>query len=241
MNKDRNNSSVHQNSIIRLGRIADIIFALAMAQCFFAVDFPVTIKHPTDSEAIRFLISQIKPLTSYALAFIIVGFYWIDNINQFKHYEKTDTFHSSIYLLYLMGMFLIPYSDTLVIYFPNSAIVKVCFSINTAFIGLMSFMTWNYATQKGRLVNQDLSDETVSKTRRKILIEPVFSLFTVVVAVIAQSWWELVWFLLPIPYLLSDIYGFFQRLLLKMVSTISGKKAERNIDYKRSASISSKD
>ena len=210
MNKDRDNSSPDQNSITRLGRIADIIFALAMAQCFFAVDFPVTIQHPTDFEAISFLVSQIKPLISYGFAFVIVGFYWIDNINQFKNYKKTDPVHSSFYLLYLMGMFLIPYSDTLVIYFPNSAIVKICFSINTAFIGLMSFINWNYATQKYRLVNQDISDATISETSRKILIEPLFSLLTIGVAIIDQSWWEFVWFLLPIPYLWSDIYRFLK-------------------------------
>jgi uncharacterized membrane protein len=201
-------SAAHENPITRLVRIADIIFALAMAQCFFAVDFPTKIYHPTNSQALAFLLDQIKPLTSYAIAFVIVGFYWIDNINQFKYYQKTDSVHSFLYLLYLMWMFLIPYSDTLAIYFPDSALVKIWFSVNTACIGLLSFLNWTYATHECRLVDRDLNSATIVLTRQKILIEPIFSLLTIGVAAIAPAWWEYVWFLLPIPYFWNDICKF---------------------------------
>jgi uncharacterized membrane protein len=204
LNEIQENKLANQNSIFRLSRIADIIFALAMAQCFFAVDFPVKFDHPTNSQAITFLREQIKPLISYIIAFVIVGFYWIDNLNQFKYYKKTDSVHSFIYLLYLMGMFLIPYCDTLVIYFPDNALVKICFSINTTFIGLLSCLNWIYATHKLRLVAYDLDYKMIISTRWRILIEPLFSLLTIGVALIDQSWWEYVWFLLPIPYFLND-------------------------------------
>lgn len=199
-----NSKITHHDSIIRLGRIADIIFALAMAQCFFAVDFPVTIDHPTNSEVIQFLLSQIKPLMSYALAFVIVGFYWVDNINQFKHYKQTDTIHSSLYLFYLMAMFLIPYADTLAVYFPNSATVKVCFSINTALIGFFSCLNWLYATHHNKLVSPDLERKTIIAMAWRIAIEPIFSLLTIGIAILMPSWWEYFWFLLPIPYLLHE-------------------------------------
>jgi hypothetical protein len=40
------------------------------------------------------------------------------------------------------------------------------------------------------------------------LIEPIFSLLTIGVAIIDQAWWEYVWFLLPIPYLwIEKIFG----------------------------------
>ena len=203
-NEIQENKLANQNSIFRLSRIANIIFALAMAQCFFAVDFLVKFNHPTNSQAITFLLEQIKPLISYIIAFVIVGFYWVDNLNQFKYYKKTDSVHSFIYLLYLMGMFLIPYCDTLVIYFPDNALVKICFTINTTFIGLLSCLNWIYATHKLRLVAYDLDYKTIISTRWRILIEPVFSLLTIGVALIDQSWWEYVWFLLPIPYFLND-------------------------------------
>ncbi|MEA5505648.1 TMEM175 family protein [Halotia wernerae UHCC 0503] len=208
MNEAQDNNSVQNSSIARLGRIADIIFALAMAQCFFTLGFPEELQQPTNSEVIKFLLAQVKPLISYAIAFVIVGYYWLDHIKQFRYYKKADDIHISLYLLYLMSMFLIPYSDALVIYFPENAIVKICFSVNTTLIGLLSFMNWTYATHKHRLVAHDLDSTTIISTRWITLIEPVFSLFTIVVAIVDQSWWEYVWFLLPIPYLLIErIFG----------------------------------
>ncbi|WP_427162701.1 TMEM175 family protein [Aliinostoc sp. HNIBRCY26] len=208
MNDAQDKNSDQKEAITHLGRVADIIFALAMAQCFLALDFPEKLQRPTNSEVIAFLLAQITPLTSYAIAFVIVGFYWLDHIKQFKYYKKSDTIHISLYLLYLMGMFLIPYSDTLVIYFPDNAIVKICFSINTTFIGLMSFLNWTYATHKHRLIFDEVSSKTIITTRWRILIEPIFSLLTIGVAILDQNWWEYVWFLLPIPYLwVEHIFG----------------------------------
>ncbi|KAB8320628.1 DUF1211 domain-containing protein [Tolypothrix campylonemoides VB511288] len=204
MNEAQDNNYAHKESIARLGRIADIIFALAMAQCFLVLDFPEKLQQPTDTEIVKFLLAQIKPLSSYAIAFVIVGFYWLDNIRQFSYYKKTDDIHISLYLLYLMGMFLIPYSDTLVIYFPENAIVKICFSVNTTLIGLVSFMNWTYATYQYRLIAHDLNSATIISTRWRILIEPVFSLLTIGVAIINQAWWDYVWFLLPIPYFWTE-------------------------------------
>jgi uncharacterized membrane protein len=204
MNEVRDNNLTPPESIARLGRIADIIFALAMAQCFLALDFPEKLQQPTDLEIVTFLLAQIKPLTSYAVAFVIVGFYWLDNIRQFKYYKQGDNIHISLYLLYLMGMFLIPYSDTLVIYFPENALVKICFSINTTFIGLLSFINWTYATHKHRLIADNLDSRIIISTRWRILIEPVFSLLTIGVAIINQAWWEYAWFLLPIPYFCTE-------------------------------------
>lgn len=201
MNEAQDNNSDQKEPIAHLERVADIIFALAMAQCLLALDFPEKLQQPTNSEVVTFLLAQIKPLTSYALAFVIVGFYWLDHIKQFKYYKKSDSIHISLYLLYLMGLFLIPYSDTLVIYFPENAIVKICFSVNTTFIGLISLLNWTYATHNHRLITDEISSATIISTRWRILIEPVFSLLTVGVAVIDQTWWEYVWFLLPIPYL----------------------------------------
>lgn len=201
MNETQENNSDHKEPIAHLRRVADIIFALAMAECFLALDFPDQLRQPTNSEVVAFLFAQIKPLTSYAIAFVIVGFYWVEHIKQFKYYKKSDTIHISLYLLYLMGIFLIPYSDTLIIYFPENALVKICFSVNTTFIGLISFFNWTYATHKHRLITDDMSSITIILTRWRILIEPVFSLLTIGIAIIDQAWWEYVWFLLPIPYL----------------------------------------
>jgi hypothetical protein len=101
-------------------------------------------------------------------------------------------------------MFLIPYTNTLVIYFPENAIVKICLSTNTALIGLVSWVNWTYATHHHRLVSPNLDNLTIESTKRRILIEPIFSLITIVAAIVNQTLWDYIWFLLPIPYILTE-------------------------------------
>lgn len=125
--------------IRHLGRVAGIIFALAMAQCILGFQVPETAKSFTEKEVFDFLLAQLEPLTAYAVAFIVVGFYWIDHVKRFRYYKQTNEIHLWICLLYLMGLFLIPYSNALVIFFAENLVAKVWFSTNTAFIGFLSF------------------------------------------------------------------------------------------------------
>lgn len=197
--------NVHSRDMLsHLGRVADIIFALAMAQCFLAFQEPETTKAFTDQEIVEFLLAQLKPLSAYTIAFVVVGFYWLEHIKRFKHYKKENELHVWLQLLYLMGMFLVPYSNTLQMYFPDNSLVKACFSVNTAFIGFLGLGSWLYATHQHRLVDPQLDSSTIQLISCNALIEPVFSLLTIGVLFIDQSWWDYVWFLLPIPYIVVE-------------------------------------
>lgn len=195
---------ISKEMLSHLGRVADIIFALAMAQCFLIFQAPETTRTLTDQEIIDFLLAQLKPLSAYAVAFIVVGFYWIEHIKRFRYYRKANELHFWLHLLHLMGTFLIPYSNMLNMYFPENLIIKACFSIHTTLIGLLAVVSWLYATHKNRLVDADLDRNTINLISYNALVEPVFSLLTIGVLFIDQSWWDYVWFLLPIPYLLIE-------------------------------------
>lgn len=211
--------------IRHLGRVADIIFALAMAQCILGFQVPETAKSFTEKEVFDFLLAQLEPLTAYAVAFIVVGFYWIDHVKRFRYYKQTNEIHLWICLLYLMGLFLIPYSNALVIFFAENLVAKVWFSTNTAFIGFLSFLNWVYATHQHRLIETELDDKTITTTRWNALVEPVFSLLTIGVALIDQAWWDYVWFLLPIPYFLIEKL-LKQSFLSSSVNSVSYKSSE---------------
>lgn len=205
--RDESNS---KEMLGHLSRVADVIFALSMAQCFLTFQLPEANRSFTNQEIVDFLFAQLKPLSAYAVAFIVVGFYWIEHIKRFRHYQKADELHFWLQLLYLMGMFLVPYSNTLSMYFPENVLVKACFSLNTAFIGFLALGSWIYGTHQHRLVDPKLNKKTIDLVSCNALIEPAFSLFTVGVLLIDQTWWDYVWFLLPIPYLVIE--KFFNRV-----------------------------
>lgn len=198
INRD-SNSKIHH-----LIRLSDSIFALAMALTILGFDLPDTALSMSDSEINSFLLTQLKPLDLYISTFILVAFYWFDNSQQFSYYQKTDNVHLWLYIFYLMCLFIVPYSNALIIYFPENLLVQIEYSLNIFAIGLFSFITWTYATSKHRLVEPNLEIKTITENKIKALIEPAVALITILVALYDRSLWELAWLLLPIIYLVVE-------------------------------------
>ncbi len=139
-------SKNNSENISSLARLSDSIFAFAMALMVIAFDLPENAKGMTDSDINGFLFSQLKPLGTYAITFVLVATYWISHSRQLKYLKRTDENHLWISVAYLMVLFLVPLSNDLVMKFPDSFLVKVWFSLNIAAIGFISWISWSYAT-----------------------------------------------------------------------------------------------
>ncbi|MGL6340311.1 MAG: TMEM175 family protein [Waterburya sp.] len=193
--------------IKNISRLSDSIFALAMALTILGFDLPERAILMTDSEVNNFLMTQLKPLGLYVSTFILIAFYWFDNSQQFSYYKKTDNIHLWLYIIYLMCLFIVPYSNALIIYFPENLLVQIEYSLNIFLIGLFSFINWTYATYKHRLVAKDLESKIIKENKINALIEPIVALITIMIALFDRSLWELTWLLVPIIYVLVDKLG----------------------------------
>ena len=197
-NKDAN------NKLDSLVRLSDSIFALAMALTILGFDLPDAALSMGDREINSFLITQLKPLGLYVGTLILIAFYWFDNSQQFNYYQKTDNVHLWLYIFYLMCLFIVPYSNALIIYFPESLLVQIEYSLNIFAIGLFSCLSWTYTTNKHRLVESTLETKIITENKIKSLIEPLVALLTILVAWFDRSLWEWSWLLVPIIYVLVE-------------------------------------
>ncbi|WP_427162139.1 TMEM175 family protein [Aliinostoc sp. HNIBRCY26] len=196
-------------SILSLARLSDSIFAFAMALMVIAFDLPEDAKGMTDSDINGFLFSQLKPLVTYAITFVLVATYWISHSRQLKYLKRTDENHLWISVGYLMVLFLVPLSNDLVITFPDNFLVKVWFSLNIAVIGFVSWLSWSYATGDGKLVDSDLDDLTIRSIKIKALIEPICALISIGVVYLNQELWDYFWVLLFFAY--SPLEKYFNK------------------------------
>ncbi len=192
--------------ICHLGRLSDTIFALAMALIIFGFDFPKFAESISNSEINDFLVSQLGTLGNYLITFAILAFYWIDHVKQFSYYQKTNEIHLWLYLAYLMCLFIIPYSNVLIAYFPQNAVIQISYSINVFLIGFFSFLNWTYATHKHRLVDENLDKTTIKYIRITSLIEPIVALITIAVAFLKPALWDISWASVIIFYILAEIF-----------------------------------
>lgn len=199
-----NHQLSEQNLICHLARLSDCVFALAMAITFMKFEPLETIQTISKFEINSFLIEQLKSLGIYAIAFTLVAFYWINHIQQFGYFKKTNEIHLWIYILYLMSLVIVPFSNDLVFRFSDSAWARVWFSSNIALIGFFSFANWSYATHQRRLVDQTLNSQIILSIQIKALIEPICALISIPIALVDINLSDLVWFLIPIVSPLID-------------------------------------
>jgi uncharacterized membrane protein len=192
------------NTIRHLARLSDCIFAFAMALTVIGFDLPENIQSMTDIDINQFLMSQLKPLGTYVITFILVAVYWIAHSQQLAYYKRTDEVHLWIGVIYLMCLFLVPLSNDLLMTFPHNLMVKTLFSLNISAIGICSFANWVYATNNHRLVNASLDNRTINITKIKALIEPVIALLSIAVAWLNQELWDYVWLIIPVVYILVE-------------------------------------
>lgn len=211
--------------ISHLGRLSDTIFALAMALTIFGFDFPEFTASINDSDINKFLFEQLEPLENYLITFGILAFYWIDHVKQFSYYKKTNELHLWLYLIYLMCLFLVPYSNALIMLSSENAMVQVLYSVNIFFIGLFSFLNWIYATHKHRLVDVSLDNSTIKYIKTTSLIEPIVALITIIVSLINPSLWNISWLLVIIFYVVVEIF-FNKPVGMKIINFKNCRDAE---------------
>lgn len=83
-----------------------------------------------------------------------------------------------------MCLFIVPYSNVLIIYFPENSGIQIYYSINIFLIVFFSFLNWTYATHKHRLVDTNLDRTTIKYIRITALIEAIVALITIFVGFI---------------------------------------------------------
>jgi hypothetical protein len=79
----------------------------------------------------------------------------------------------------------------------SEADTRVLESSAAALIGAVAYLSWWYASGKGALLSEDVSDEEAKEVASSNLAEPLTALLTIPAAFIGPWAWELSWFLYP--------------------------------------------
>jgi uncharacterized membrane protein len=186
-----------------LGRLSDFIFAIAMGLTIIGFD-PASAKSLSNDEVTAFLMAQIEPLSIFAITFLVLAFYWIDHAKRFSYFQKTNDIHLWLYLLYLMSIFVVPYSNAMSFEYPDNTLVKIWFSVNIFLIGLFSCLSWFYATYHHQLVDAELDPSIILSSGIQSLIEPIVALLSIPLTLMNQDLWEWSWLLVPVFYVATE-------------------------------------
>ncbi len=186
----------------RLRFLADIIFATAMTIMLLNIDIP-EFGHITDAkELTTFLLKQLNKMWVFFIAFVVIAVYWMKHLEHFSVIKIVNTTFIWFQLLFLVCIMLIPFWNTYIEQFPNNIAIKVLLSINMVLVGVFSFLSMNYAANpKHRLLQDNVTDQSVSEAKRQILTEPAIAILAAGLVYINPVLWDVAFILVPVLFM----------------------------------------
>lgn len=192
MSKD--NVSVTQ--LLRLERLTDLIFALVIWRIFMILPRPDFDNPEWDSVA-EMLIGEWPSFVVPALAILIVIVYWVQSNSLLGRLKATDPIHTGISIFQVFFVMLYLYALSLGIGVGSADDTRVLESSAAVLIGVTAYLGWWYASGRGKLLADDVSDQDAKNIATANLAEPMTAALTIPAAFIGPWAWELSWFLYP--------------------------------------------
>lgn len=191
MDRDQGGSQPGQLSLRRLERVSDIVHAVALLALLATVGFiPSGV---TNEEATSLVLDQIEPWIGFVVGFLIIGYYWISHQEYFSYCIRTDKGHTWLELLYLVGIATMPLGNQAMAVLPTSYAAMVMVSLEIAFVGVMQYFAWMYATKNDRLVPPGSLDPAKrSEMGRAALLMPVAAVLGAIAGYFYTPLWYVV-------------------------------------------------
>jgi len=145
---------------------------------------------------------ELWPLImSYAMSFIILGFFWIYHHVLFHYIKRADRVFVWITVFYLMSVAFIPFSTALLGRYHDQQISVEIYGINIAIAAFWTYVQWWYATKDHRLVDSDLDPTLITLIFRSSLIGPIFYFIAVALSFVSIIVSLVMFMAIPIYYL----------------------------------------
>jgi uncharacterized membrane protein len=171
--------SINYVSLERLTFLADGVFAITMTLLVLELR-PPDAGTPSLSEG---LLAMLPRLYIYLIAFYSIANHWVVHQRMFRHITNADTGMLWLTILGLLFITLIPASTAIVGRFPAEKLAVACFSANSFFQAITTWIFWAYVVRGHK--------QFASQSDPRLL------------AITSQ-----VWFIITIGWLISIFLGF---------------------------------
>lgn len=185
----------------RLHRLTDVIFAVSMVLFIVTGMFSINdaeFWNGYDINPRKFVSDRAYELLISFLVFLFMAIYWYTNAKQSKYLVKVDSIYTWINIFYLFFIAVAPLPNALSIHFGDNFYVQLFFGIVMFFIGVLSFLSWFYASKNHRLVLQEISVSDIKAINREMAVEPLVALISIIATFFSTALWEPVLLLMPV-------------------------------------------
>lgn len=169
----------------RLCALADGVYAVVITLLVLDLQVP-RIPGDADPQLIADLYQQIPNFIAYAIAFILVGFFWANHHRIFASFPVCGKWTLHLNIIHLFFISLTPYSASLIGHYEGDQIATIIFSVN---LGLSSLSLSMLAVHV--LPKDEKETDPSDGTWVKLPWWDVFSGTGIAIVSIAVSFWSI--------------------------------------------------
>jgi uncharacterized membrane protein len=197
MLSSRERSSAEPHQVVNLSRLealGDAIFGFALT--LLALDIRLPEVRP-DALA-QGVLGLLPKLLVFVFTFLVIAQQWDVHQRTMSHVVRADGLFVWLYLVSLMFVVLMPASADILARYPLQPVALVFFGANTALLCVASWAMWQHASRKSRLLDEEISPETIKLIGRLWLYPPLIIVITMPLGFLSVYPVYALWFLMPV-------------------------------------------
>ena len=194
----------------RIITLADAVLAIVMTLLVLEIAVPQLSQSEVATELPKRLFELWSDIWSYAISFIILGFFWIGHDDQFHYIKRANKTLLWITIFYLLFIGLIPFSTALIGEYGDQQISVIIYGINIIIVLVWGFLQWKYATKELRLVEGDLDPKFIAIMSRRMIVGLILYLIAITVSLLNTQVSLVLFVLIPLYFLIPLQYFRFR-------------------------------
>lgn len=185
-----------EHQLVRLTRIVDVVFALAIWRIFQLM--PRASDNPAWTSVAELLRANWDSFAVTILATLIVIIYWQQQNEITRYLVATDAKHSALSIFQVVFLLIFLYAIGAGLELGASPAQRAFESTATMVVGVFSNLSWRYAISRDGLLDSSAPADKVKGVTQKIMAEPLTAAITIPFAFVGPWMWEISWFLYPL-------------------------------------------
>jgi len=194
----------------RIITLADAVLAIVMTLLVLEIAIPELSRSEVATELPKRLLELWPVISSYAISFIILGFFWIGHDDQFHYIKRANRTLLWITIFYLLFIAFIPFSTALIGEYGDQQISVIIYGINIIIVLVWAYLQWKYATKEHRLVDDDLDPKFITIMSRRIIVGIILYAFAIAISLLNTQVSLVLFILIPICYLIPAKYFYIR-------------------------------
>jgi uncharacterized membrane protein len=185
----------------RITALSDGVFSIAITLLVFQLSVPDRLPEG----GLWVYVPQLLPVfATHALAFIVLGIYWVGHHNLFKHIKRHDRVLMWLNILFLMCVAMMPFFAGLVSRHGEDTFALASYAFWLMLTGLVLDLIWWHASRNLRLVDPNIDPDLVLFIHRRVLTAPALYLISIGVAYFSHIIAKLIFLAIIVVYVVPS-------------------------------------